>query len=226
MTAAAERPPWGARQRKPWPFIVHFSMSPFSSDRPSRCGPRASGQSPSATLWGPWAEVSALKRSTRGPTTSSRFSMGFTRLRHLTPRCFASPVGRTVGQPWNFGPFPSFRLGIMMPMRVSVFLLGLAISTSAAAQSPQPTRVTLPTVTVTAQKEPADPQDLPVSLSIVPLDAVWNGGMTTIGEASIYAPNTYFTDFTARKLSNPRFRGIGASPANPSITTFIDGVPQ
>ena len=111
-------------------------------------------------------------------------------------------------------------------MRVSVFLLGLAISTSAAAQSPQPTRVTLPTVTVTAQKEPADPQDLPVSLSIVPLDAVWNGGMTTIGEASIYAPNTYFTDFTARKLSNPRFRGIGASPANPSITTFIDGVPQ
>ena len=50
--------------------------------------------------------------------------------------------------------------------------------------------------------------------------------MTTIGEASIYAPNTYFTDFTARKLSNARFRGIGSSPANPAITTNIDGVPQ
>ena len=50
--------------------------------------------------------------------------------------------------------------------------------------------------------------------------------MTTLGDASIYAPNTYFTDFTARKLSNPRFRGIGSSPANPAITTYIDGVPQ
>ena len=50
--------------------------------------------------------------------------------------------------------------------------------------------------------------------------------MTTIGDASIYAPNTYFSDFTARKLSNPRFRGIGSSPANPAITTNIDGVPQ
>ena len=40
------------------------------------------------------------------------------------------------------------------------------------------------------------------------------------------APNTYFTDFTARKLSNPRFRGIGSSPNNPGVTTYIDGVPQ
>ena len=34
------------------------------------------------------------------------------------------------------------------------------------------------------------------------------------------------SEFTARKLSNARFRGIGASPANPSITTLFDGVPQ
>src|SRR4026209_495239 len=93
-----------------------------------------------------------------------------------------------------------------------------------AAQAPP--QITLPTVTVTAQKEPADPQRLPVSVTLVPLESLWNGGMTTIAHASIYAPNTYFTDFTARKLSNPRFRGIGLSPANPAITTNIDGVPQ
>jgi iron complex outermembrane receptor protein len=46
-----------------------------------------------------------------------------------------------------------------------------------------------------------------------------------VSDAGMYAPNTYFSEFTARKLTNPRFRGIGASPANPSITTFIDGVP-
>jgi len=97
----------------------------------------------------------------------------------------------------------------------------------AAAQSSQPpAQVTLPPVTVTAQKEPADPQTLPISLTAVPLDSLWNGGMTTIGEASMYAPNTFFTDFSARKLSEPRFRGIGSSPANPAITTYIDGVSQ
>ena len=35
-----------------------------------------------------------------------------------------------------------------------------------------------------------------------------------------------FTEFTARKVSNARFRGIGSSPANPAITTYLDGVPQ
>ena len=98
-----------------------------------------------------------------------------------------------------------------------------AQGTPAAPATPQ---ITLPTVTVTAQKEPADPQTLPVSVTAVPLDSLWNGGLLTISDFSIYAPNTYFTDFTARKLSNPRFRGIGSSPANPAISTVIDGVPQ
>ena len=53
-----------------------------------------------------------------------------------------------------------------------------------------------------------------------------NAGIDIPSEAGVYAPNVYFTEFSARKLSNARFRGIGASPANPSITTFFDGVPQ
>ena len=106
---------------------------------------------------------------------------------------------------------------------LSVVVTPSVVLAQASQATPQ---ITLPTVTVSAQKEPADPQDLPVSLTLVPLDALWNGGMSTIGEASMYAPNTYFSDFTARKLSNPRFRGIGSSPANPAITTSIDGVPQ
>ena len=108
---------------------------------------------------------------------------------------------------------------------ICVTPLSAAAQTQTGQQQP-PAQVTLPPVTVTAQKEPADPQSLPVSLTPVPLDALWNGGMTTIGEASMYAPNTFFTDFSARKLSEPRFRGIGSSPANPAITTYIDGVPQ
>ncbi len=53
-----------------------------------------------------------------------------------------------------------------------------------------------------------------------------NAGVQIVSEAGAYGPNLWFTEFTARKLSNARFRGIGASPANPSITTFFDGVPQ
>ena len=96
-----------------------------------------------------------------------------------------------------------------------------------AQQAPQPAnRVTLPPVTVTAQKEPADAQQLPVSVTTVLQQTLEDAGITAISEAAIYAPNTFFTEFTARKLSNPRFRGIGASPANPAVTTYIDGVPQ
>jgi iron complex outermembrane receptor protein len=86
--------------------------------------------------------------------------------------------------------------------------------------------IQLPTVTVTAQKEPADLQTVPVSVTAVSAATVANAGVNTVREASIYAPNVFFSDFTARKLSSPRFRGIGSSPANPAITTNIDGVPQ
>jgi iron complex outermembrane receptor protein len=113
-----------------------------------------------------------------------------------------------------------------MTMRLSLFTFVLLTPALAFAQTPPPPAVTHPTVTVTAQKEPANPQELPVSVTVVPLEALWNGGLSTIGELSVHAPNTFFSDFTARKLSNPRFRGLGSSPANPAVTTYIDGVPQ
>ena len=84
----------------------------------------------------------------------------------------------------------------------------------------------LPPVTVTAQKEPADPQTLPVSVTAVSSEGLADAGIVLVRDAAVYSPNTHFSDFTARKLSNPRFRGIGSSPANPSITTYFDGVPQ
>ena len=94
-----------------------------------------------------------------------------------------------------------------------------------SSQSQQPS-VTLPTVTVVAQKEPTDLQKLPVSVTAVTTDWLRLGDIRFVSDAAIYSPNTYFSDFTARKLVNPRFRGIGSSPANPAITTFIDGVPH
>jgi iron complex outermembrane receptor protein len=57
-------------------------------------------------------------------------------------------------------------------------------------------------------------------------DTIESAGIHIVSEAAIFAPNTFFTEWSARKLSNARFRGIGSSPNNPGITTYIDGVPQ
>jgi iron complex outermembrane receptor protein len=84
----------------------------------------------------------------------------------------------------------------------------------------------MPPVTVTAQKEPAAADRLPVSVTAVSTDVIGAGGLTTVSDTAIYAPNTHFTELTARKISNATFRGIGSSPANAGITTMVDGVPQ
>lgn len=111
----------------------------------------------------------------------------------------------------------------------SVFLAASAAAAQAQNPTAQPTNtpvdpITLPAVTVTAQKEPAEILRVPVSVTVAPVDWLQLG--STVSDAGIYSPNTYFSEFTARKLTNPRVRGIGASPANPSITTFVDGVPM
>src|SRR5206468_7553237 len=89
-----------------------------------------------------------------------------------------------------------------------------------------PLTTTLPPITVTAQKEPEDPQTLPVSVTAVLSDTLTRAALRTVSEAGWFAPNIFFNEFTARKLSNPRIRGIGASPTNPGVTSYIDGVPQ
>ena len=105
------------------------------------------------------------------------------------------------------------------------FAPSFARAQGSAQPSPAPT-VQHPPVLVSAQKEPADPQNLPVSVTAVPSQTIDDAGIEIVSDAGMYAPNVTFTEFTARKLSNPTFRGIGASPANPSVTTYFDGVPQ
>jgi iron complex outermembrane receptor protein len=117
-------------------------------------------------------------------------------------------------------------------VRHQIFVTGLAAAlftvlrfSPVLAQAPAAT-IQLPTVLVTAQKEPADPRTLPVSVTAVPKSTLVNAGATIPSEAGQHSPNTFFSEFAARKLSNVRFRGIGSSPANPSVTTYFDGVPQ
>jgi iron complex outermembrane receptor protein len=113
-----------------------------------------------------------------------------------------------------------------------IVFAGLLLAQAASSSQPQaqsgqkPDRIVLPEVTVVAQKEPAKAQTLPVSVTAVTAGMLERAGVSIISDAAVSAPNVVFTEFTARKLSNARFRGVGASPANPSVTTFLDGVPQ
>ncbi len=108
--------------------------------------------------------------------------------------------------------------------RLALLLLALS-PTAADAQNQSPSLV-LPTVIVTAQKDAADVKEVPASVTAVTSTTITNAGLLSITDAGMFAPNTVFTEFTARKVSNARFRGIGSSPANPAVTTYIDGVPQ
>jgi iron complex outermembrane receptor protein len=111
--------------------------------------------------------------------------------------------------------------------RVALGAFALAVSVPSFGQTPTQTVPTTGTsVTVVAQKEPADPAKLPVSVTALPEDLLKAAGVTFISDAEMFSPNTHFTEFTARKLSNPRIRGVGASPANPGVVTYVDGVPQ
>lgn len=106
-----------------------------------------------------------------------------------------------------------------------VVLITLAAPAASFAQAQAP-NVTLPTVIVTAQKEAEDVKAVPASITAVTSDTIVNAGLRVITDGALYAPNTVFTEFTARKVSNARFRGIGSSPGNPAVTTYLDGVPQ
>ena len=67
---------------------------------------------------------------------------------------------------------------------------------------------------------------LPLSATVSSHDFLESAMARTVKDAAMHAPNTIFTEFSARKLSSPRFRGIGSSAMNPGVTTCIDGVPQ
>jgi iron complex outermembrane receptor protein len=99
--------------------------------------------------------------------------------------------------------------------------------TKSTATDEQKTVVLEPvTVTITAEKESEPALQIPLSVTAVTLDSLTDANIQAVDQAAVFAPNTFINEFTARALSNPYFRGIGGSPANPGVSTVIDGVPQ
>jgi iron complex outermembrane receptor protein len=116
--------------------------------------------------------------------------------------------------------------GVMSAALVHLLLMQLVAFAPPAQQAQSPPTFVAPPIIVTAQKEPADVQRLPVSVTAVTAEAMARTGIDSVAEAAVLSPNTRVVELSARKFSNPLVRGIGSSPQNPGVTTYIDGVPQ
>ena len=97
-------------------------------------------------------------------------------------------------------------------MRIAALVIGttLLINPAAFGQSQAQTqtnadgtvRVQLPVLTITAQKELEDAQVAPVGVTVVPKALIEDANIRSVSEAGDYAPNVFFNEFSARKLSN------------------------
>jgi len=103
---------------------------------------------------------------------------------------------------------------------------GDAQKAAAAAEEPVHIAKQPITVMVTARKEPETALSIPLSVTAVTEGTLRDSDIRAVKDAARFAPNVIINEFTARAVSNPFFRGIGGSPTNPGVSTFIDGVPQ
>jgi len=114
-----------------------------------------------------------------------------------------------------------------MLLATGVFLSLLSGSFAQEAKKEDTTSpVDLGEIVISAPKLSKSLLESPLSATVTTGKTIQDADMTTVKDAAFYAPNTFFTEFSARKLSNPRFRGVGGSPMNPGVTTYMDGVPQ
>lgn len=81
-------------------------------------------------------------------------------------------------------------------------------------------------VIVTARRWTEFAQDLPQSVTVMDETMLRDAGITSVREASYLIPNMLVTEFSSRRLSFPTFRGISTGIGDPSVTTYVDGVPQ
>lgn len=110
-------------------------------------------------------------------------------------------------------------------LHLSTILVAFLGTLHAQESSSEPA-VDMDVVIISAPKLPQNLLTAPLSATVATEKELQDRGVRTVKDAAFFAPNTNLIEFVARKLSNPRFRGIGGSPMNPGVTTYYDGVPQ
>ena len=110
-----------------------------------------------------------------------------------------------------------------------VCALALALAEAARAEDPNGESqavLKIEPAVVTVRRWPESPSSVPQRLSILDEEQLRDAGVRSVRDASMYVPNLYLTEFSSRRLSFPAFRGVNTGVGDPSVTTYIDGVPQ
>ncbi len=86
---------------------------------------------------------------------------------------------------------------------------------------------TLDTITVTANKQEENVQDVPMSVSVFEDVAIEDKNITSIVEIADFIPNFMISGNGLSGLNSPSMRGVYSSPSTFSVSTgmFIDGIP-
>ena len=79
---------------------------------------------------------------------------------------------------------------------------------------------------VSARKIEEDASDVPISVQVIDGETIDRANLEGIRDAGLLVPNVNITEFSSRRLSFPFIRGIGSGQGEPSVVTYIDGVPQ
>jgi len=107
-------------------------------------------------------------------------------------------------------------LEVMPPLFLLTLLAQIAAGSPQAAPQQTVPPITLPPIVVTAQKEPAEAQRLPVSVTAVPDAIIEAAGITMVSEAAVLSPNTRVAELSARRVSNPFVRASDRAPRTPA----------
>ena len=92
--------------------------------------------------------------------------------------------------------------------------------------SNEPAVTTLEPIRVTAERREQSIQDVPASVTAVDGATIQDAQIENVKQASYYAPNLFFSQFSPMRVSNPYIRGVGSGQNSPGVATYIDGVPQ
>nr|WP_319395847.1 TonB-dependent receptor [uncultured Desulfobacter sp.] len=107
---------------------------------------------------------------------------------------------------------------------VVFFLILIAVNQSLAGSDQS--EISLDTITVTANKQEENIQDVPMSITAFDTFALEDKNITSVGDLTDYVPNLLLTDSGISTYARPVMRGIlNQVGSDVSTAMFIDGIP-
>ncbi|WP_419657278.1 TonB-dependent receptor [Desulfosarcina variabilis str. Montpellier] len=104
---------------------------------------------------------------------------------------------------------------------------GVVLAEETDRQTGSRKAVELETITVTAQKQEENIQEVPVSVTVMSQTEIEDRNIESIGELSHYVPNFMINNEGASGMNAPVMRGIYANATTLTVSSglFVDGVP-